>query len=555
MENKFLAIPLKFRQKIYIILGNISLILLFISILQTGLVTVEIQDFLGLTSHLPLVYWIGLGLITLCSIMVYNDDEIENIWIFIFILIIVGLFLFGVGVFAEENARAWSSYYPTAEVNNLLTDFHIDINQVYPLISYQNWPSFHFISAYELSLTHIDIAILTKYMPLFWMLCLTLFTFVIGKSLNRGNNTAFLVSFLALSSFWQIYYYYSPQSFAYLIALFSIMLFSLSIKFSLKNITLSLSSITLIATHFLYSIMFCFALIVQLLRRHKYILPIIISAFILSYYVFIAKTVFEFGIVKGIMTISNIDVGFSAQAEKFSPTTPIKFMVDLFRFSYAGMFGLLLLVSSIKYLKKPMGTKLKTQLYNWIFWIIPVLIFIFVNYGAESIERVYMFCIVPIICLITLLIQNKKILTLLMISFIFLNIPAHYGSDAFLSTFSSELYGSHFFTLNIDSRNLNEIGDLKYVYNSGGDRYVDYWNTSFVRAQIITDEYIETRSSENVLAGIDYVIKGKHDSNFEMYYGTEDSLSKKVGIFDQFKGLARTYDNGGFVLYKSSLTT
>ena len=57
--------------KIYIIFSMISLILFFYSIWRMKPIIVDITDFLGLTSHLTLTYWIGFIIIILFSIRLY----------------------------------------------------------------------------------------------------------------------------------------------------------------------------------------------------------------------------------------------------------------------------------------------------------------------------------------------------------------------------------------------------------------------------------------------------------------------------------------------------
>ena len=47
------------RQKIYLILAFVSLILLFLAVWQAKWIIVEPEAPLGLVSYLPLTYWIG----------------------------------------------------------------------------------------------------------------------------------------------------------------------------------------------------------------------------------------------------------------------------------------------------------------------------------------------------------------------------------------------------------------------------------------------------------------------------------------------------------------
>jgi len=132
---------------------------------------------------------------------------------------VIGLFLYGVSIFAEENARFPWSYYPAGEVKTVLETQYIDSISKHNLISYRSWPATHIISATILYLTGIKIENLLKYVPLFWMFSVILITFIIGKRLKLLANQSFLATLIVLSSFWTFHYYYGPQSFGFLIYL------------------------------------------------------------------------------------------------------------------------------------------------------------------------------------------------------------------------------------------------------------------------------------------------------------------------------------------------
>lgn len=101
--------------KIYYILATISIILFFYSAVKTRYLIVDINDFLGIFAHLPLEFWCGYILILFISLLVYTNTEIKNDRIFLFVLCILGLYLFGLGIFFEENTRMPVAYYPVAE--------------------------------------------------------------------------------------------------------------------------------------------------------------------------------------------------------------------------------------------------------------------------------------------------------------------------------------------------------------------------------------------------------------------------------------------------------
>ncbi|MFZ3382692.1 MAG: hypothetical protein WA144_02085, partial [Candidatus Methanoperedens sp.] len=222
--------------KIYLIISLISLVLLFYSIWEIKYVVVDVKDFLGLISHLSLAYWIGYVLMVLFSIRLYLDKRIKNDIIYLIYLVVIGLFLFGVPIFAEENARFPWSYYPAGEVKTVLETKYVDTKSNYPLITYRSWPATHFISSAILYFTDIKIETLLKYVPLFWVLSVILIIFSIGKRLKLLSNQSFLASFLFLASFFSPHYYYSPVSFAYLLYL---LLFMFIVAYSTINLKAS----------------------------------------------------------------------------------------------------------------------------------------------------------------------------------------------------------------------------------------------------------------------------------------------------------------------------
>ncbi len=144
-------------EKIYIFIALISIVLLFYSIWEIKPVLVDINDFLGLLSHLTLAYWIGYILVVLFSIRLYLDKQIKHDSIYLIYLIVIGLFLFGVPIFTEDNARFPWSYYPAGEVKTVLETKYVNSSSNYPLMTYRSWPAIHLISAFILYLINIKI--------------------------------------------------------------------------------------------------------------------------------------------------------------------------------------------------------------------------------------------------------------------------------------------------------------------------------------------------------------------------------------------------------------
>ncbi len=545
------------RYKLYLILSNISVILLFYSIWEIKPVVVDINDFLGLTSHITFSYWIGLSLIVACSIMVYLDKEKQNDFILLYILIVFGLFLFGLGVFAEENARAWSSYYPTAEVKNVLETGYIDTISDYPLVSYRSWPAFHFISAFVLSSTGIELASFIKYMPLFWILCYTLVTFAIGRRIIASSSQAFLFSFIAISSFWQIYYYYSPQSYAYIAFLYLVMLMITFGDFFRTRLMIILIFIMLTISHLLYCAISLALSSVHLLREKRLKLTILMFAVFVAWYAYLAPVAFKMGVFRFIETGVNLDITIFSQIEKYTPNTPMKKQVDFFRFSYLFIFAVCLAISGIIYRYGQIENDKKNLIKTCFYWLIVIALFGLSKYGEESFERAYLFSIIPIVSIIVLSFSNlnKKFLAILMVLLTSIHIPAHYGSEGFMATRTSELRGAEFLASKVDLLSLNTppLGVQKgvYIYPSVGGRYVSFYNQSAITVKSRDMEFVETPNYINKLR---YIVWGIHSSNLLIYYSGEDSIQQWIDLNENNVNITKIYNNGGLNIYENRVT-
>ncbi|MDD3621769.1 MAG: hypothetical protein PHQ81_05140 [Methanofollis sp.] len=534
--------------RILSILGTWGIILFFLSVWQIKWVSVDVDDFLGLTAHLPLTYWLGLGIITLCSLVLFLGTERRSSWMYVFILLILGLYLFGIGVFAEENARAWSSYYPTAEAKNILEDHRINLPSDLPLISYLNWPAFHLINVILISVTDIDLTVLLEYMPLFWVVFFVIVTFALGQSLHATKNSAFLVSFLAIAMFWQIYSYYSPQSYAYLISLLLILIITGLKEVPQKYIAIFLSLSMLLISHFFYAVIFFFSVGVQMIRRHRFVVVIFIGGIFLIWYTYLSPVVFQTAVSKFISSSVHVDASLSTQFNKFTPKTEYKQIVDCFRFAYAGILGFFGAISLWRYQFKPLPDDVKRKVRDLLFWMLPALIFVAMDYGKEGFERVFLFCIVPMVGIISLAISDRKIITFLMVLVVILHIPAHYGSDAFFQTHTQDLKGADFFASSLDGL---EHEDIRYTFLPGGDRFVNYYDTDFVCADFSSRHLLEILRNKPITHVFDYYIEGVQTKNYLQYYGAENPLHWYGYSEDYQYDLSQIYENGGTRIFQS----
>lgn len=534
-------LPIQLRQKLYIILANVSLILLFYSIWEIKWVTIDIDSFLGLTSKLTIVYWLGLILITVCSILVYLDNELRNNRIFIFVLIVLGLFIIGLGTFAEENSRLSTSYYPPGEVKKILIDNHVDITTPYPLISYRSWPGIHFISIYMLYFTNIDLLTLIKYMMLPWLIFFIFITFSMGNSFGLSLNKCFLLSFLAISSFWTGHHYYSPQSFAFLIYLF-IFLFAITINDDIIKKFMSILMFSfLIITHMLTTVSILLSLFVTLIyKRYKRVKInkqfILLCVIFVAWYVYFASTVIEWGIPDAVDRILNME-SVSIVSSKLHPSSLTELLSKTFQFAYILIY--LIPIGIFLYNHKDKDYN-KRMILNFILCWIFGLVFITVTvYGTEIFERLYLYSSVPLICFMIILLKdnkwNNKIFVFIMIIFVAMIIPAHYGNETRSLTFTTELKGSEFLSKMIQSQ-----GD-SYFYSFSF--YIWYYNPELILTQHSSD------TDDGSINQMRYVIDSRLTNNvitFQLGFNPiKEWLIKEDSKLDLF------YNNGEFSVYKN----
>lgn len=543
MNNSMLS---RYRQKIYLILANVGLILLFYSIWEIEPVTVVSGDFLGLTSKLTITYWIGLLLITLCSILIYLDNGIKNNKILIYVLIIVGLFVIGLGVFVEENPRISVSYYPIGEVKNILVDGHVDITTPYPLISYRSWLGLHLISANIIYLSNIELIDIVKYMSIFWIVVFVVITFSIGKKLRFSKNECFLLSFLAITSFWTSHDYYSPQSFAFLIYL---VVFLFVITVNNDNATKKCLSIimfsALVITHLLTTVSVLLSLFMVLLyskdnkdnrvRSNEFILFCIIF---IAWHIFVASTIIKWSIPEVISSVVNME-SLSVVNSRLHPTTLIESLTKILHFSYILIFLIPVGVFLFNRKKDRVG---KQMLISILVWILGTVFIIVGVYGTEIFERLYLFSSVPLICFSIMLFKNykynSKIFVGIIIIFVGMSVPAYYGNEVLSLTYTTELKGSEFTSNVLDNESYFYIlPNLMYYYKPN---LISVKNSMFYFSY--NDSLIDT--SKYVVDSI------QSDTNLIFRFGFNP---EHKWIIKENNELNLLYNNGNFSVYRNML--
>jgi len=445
------------RQKIYLILVFLSIVLLFYSIWQVYPVVVNITDPLGMASQLPPWYWVGLALIVLVSIFAFLDGEIKKDAIFILILIVLGLFLFGVRTLFAENTGDPTAYSPLGDVRTLLASHHIDITNPPhgDIQTYYSWPAFHFINASILEISGVTFSFI-KYMPLFFLLCFVSITYAIGKRFELPSNRCFLLSFLALSS-WLIGFagFYYPRMYAMLLFLLLFMLLLTPQRTVAETIAAVLIFSAAILTHGMFPMVLIPGLVLLAIYRRDIRFVALFIVIFGAWYMYQCPLALE----SGVRTLSKplFDILHLAQVERYQePTLTLVLAVRYSRFAYLISYVALMAGSAILLLGRRITGEYRKQVIALFTFAIGVSLALVLGFGEQA-YRTYLYCVVPaasIAVLTVLSFSRRKIVTaltiFLMCLFVAAHLPANYGGEAqWGQVLTSELRGTEHFALRV----------------------------------------------------------------------------------------------------------
>lgn len=510
-------------------------------------VSLDINNFLGLTSKLTVDYLLGLLLITVCSIAVYLDNEMRNNKIFIFILIILGLFIIGLGVFTEENARISTSYYPPGEVKKIISDGRVDISTPYPLISYRSWPGIHLISVFIIYLTNIDLAVIIKYMTLPWLVFFVFIVFSMGKGFGFSPNKCFLLSFLAISSFWTSHHYYSPQSFALLIYLF-IMFFTVTISDNMiKKSVSSIMFFFLVMTHLLTTVSTLLSLFLTLIyKKYKHVKInkefILFTVIFIAWHIYLGSTVIQWGVPDTVNRIVSMETT-SVAGSKLHPSSTAELLSKAFQFTFILIYSIPVLIFIYDYRNKDYRQKM--ILNSILCWILGLAFITVTAYGTEVFERLYLFSSVPLACFMIISLKDykhsDKIFVCTMVIFVIMIIPAHYGNEARSITYTTELKGSEFL-----SKIVQPQAPYYESYTYPFSFYLWYYKPDIMYAE----HHTLNSPNDPLLNYTTYIIDSRQEDIVLKFNYMSNPIREWVAKEENGK-LDLLYNNGDFNIYKN----
>lgn len=540
-------LPLQLRQKIYLIIVFVSLILLFYSAGQVKPVYVEPEAPLGLMSYLTLGYWVGLALIVMTSIFAFLDRELKKDAIFILIMIALGLFLLGIRVFVEENALDGDSYYPVSEVFNLLAARHIDIANPPHLATYYSWPVIHFISASLLEVTGIDLIPIMKYTPLYWILCFVLITYGIGKRLGLTPNSCFLLSFLVVSS-WLVTAsaFYYPRLPATILFLLLFMLLLAPRRTAAESVVVMLIFGALVLSHGLTAVAVLPGLILLSVYRKESRFVALFLVIFGAWYMYQASGAMEAGIRATLTPMTTILQ--LSQMERYQQASAMgRYFARYSMLSYAALYGVLMIGSAILLLRQKITGERRKLVFALFAWIIGVGLLVFWGHG-HAVTRVYIYSVVPMACIVALLFSSRKLLIPLMCLLVALFLMANYSALAgFGQVTTSGLKGAQFFAL--------EVKPQELYFGHFNAKQTLYYDPNLIKVGILVSKDFIRELEKGDVSHLDeyrYVVFSKLMSDQVRFEWGEDPYL----AWPQTEGGQRAdliYNNGYFQIYENHL--
>jgi hypothetical protein len=536
------------RQMIYLILVFVSLILLIYSIWQVYPVIVEPKASLGLASCLAPAYWIGLTLATAVSILAFLDREVKKDAIFILILLVLGLFLFGIRAFLYECAQDTDSYYPVSAVYKLLADHHLNTSDSPSLVSYYSWPAIHFMSASLLEITKANLLDIMKYTPVFWILCFVLTTYGIGKVLKLPPDRCFLLSLLALSSFWLSFGgFYYPRLIAMMLFLLLFMLLLKPKRAVPETVAIIAMYVALVMSHGEVAISALLGLILLCIYKRDYRLLALFVVITSAWYTYQVAESLRYGI--SYLTTFFRDVLTMSQTERYqAPSAATGRLVARYsQLLSLGLFGILMIWSLILLVRHKIVWQHRDHIRTIYAWSLGVASFAVFGM-SQSVVRSYIKCTVPAAGIIALSFYSKKLLVPLILIFIPLSLLVNYAALAgFGQATVSELDGSRFLAIDVKPDNYFAMFNAKLAF---------YYDPRMVTIPAASPQYsgavsLDTANT-SVLDKYHYVVTSQDRSNSLVFAWGEDPYAAwpqtEVG------GKADLiYSSGYFEIYRNDL--
>jgi hypothetical protein len=528
-----------------------SVLLLAVHVLASTQVTYYDATDLGLLTKLPITFWIGLSHLGLLLYVSRKSDCRTVI-----VAVLISFYLFGIPVLIRENKAEWLmlSYRNSFQGVNLLSEGHLS-----PLSpsDFRNWPGFYFLVAFLSSSTGLSATVLADYFPLLTIALLGVIAYsILRLQLNTLHSSLGALWFIG--SFWTLQHYFCPQAIGYVMYL-TILLLLAKLFFikSKQSIAFPLSIIVLFTATVVTHLLTSFTIVVGVVAVYasckilasslKVKTPpfysiatcILLASIFFSYQTLVIETSFSriIGLLYEEISRQETHLSSISQARIIGSTSYMLELVGTYGITIISVviaiFAILITVRGLLFHKK----EVKHDVF-WIAWIIVAgILGASVRYGGESIERAFMFSIVPM-CYFAIKFLNKKprILILVLIILIFIHIPADYSADMHRMVPTNELKGLTF--------GGEYIPPDAWWFYSLPSRYV---RTPIKGKQIyiVDPRMLDPEFVNKTIGEADFIISSNLQKNYYLYYWGVDPL-EHLNFDDHYN---RIYDNEGFRIH------
>lgn len=539
--------------KIGFVLVFVIFALLYWTLSSTSVTSLKPSD-LGLTSQLPIAFWIGLVLI---GGLFFFGRKNKTLLVFGFIFAMAYLYFAP----AVIKIPPWlsNSFYPFGESKLINSVGHLVNRPGAPLYSYLDWPIFLYLSSALSLVTGIPDVVLVKFFPVLTMTLYGALTFLILK-VRLNPLPSILGSVWFVASFWLRQHYFGPQSIAYVYYLLLLLIVAW-IFFSEKprknrylEIVFLFLSLVLTLTHVLTSFFLLITLaglyfsrrfIIKRTSREVELLSVF-SVIFLSYNLFLAPDFFNFGVERilgGLAEIGSLSLYSEPNRIVGSFASRVNYYSSLLIIAINVVIAVVALVVLLRKFSLKRSEKLDVYSILWATVLVFFGIFaLTAQYGHhEGYQRAFMFGLVPLTFLcINLLKKHKKILIVLTVFLMLLNIPAQYGADSFRLATNTELAGAEFLAVYMPEGS-SCFNELSF--------YVRYFNPEKAIAfrsliALPMTEYPNRTAVIQSLNEVEFITRSELQDNYYLHYLSDNPLDQV-----DFSNFNKIYDNGKFSVY------
>ena len=548
---------------------SIAFVLLLYSIASTSVLWISPSE-LGLTSKLPLTYWIGLFLVG-CLWYVGRESKYQLMLAFFLTL----SYLYIAPAFIRVPPWISNSYYPFGESKLINETGHVVYRPSTTLVSYLDWPIFLYLASAFTQITGLPDDVLLRIFPLLTVALYGLVAMLILRVKLKLSYSVFGAAWI-IGSFFIRQQYFGPQAIAYIFFLLILLIVSWlffedrSNKRALSAVLLSLFIVTTF-THPLTSLM-SLVVMLALYVSYRFILKkptkstlklCVLSAVIwLGYNMFFAQGFFRLMVTElydevfgggggggggGVLSeLSRILGSRGAMQVNFVTSWTIVLIGSFF-----ALISVLQVVRSLRAQRGSTRTAfMEYSLFNVVLLVMLGFFALTGQYGTtEAYQRAFMFGLIPLSFLcVSLLSKKPKLLVLVLVCLLFLNIPAQYGGDTYRLATDSQLTGTAFFADHTPN-SVSLIGKFSLYI-----RYHDALKNITIPS--IGIKYPFTSIPKNsslqievnkVLKETDYIMRSSLEDNYYLFFLGSNPFQKID--FDQVCN--RAYDNGRVTIFKT----